>query len=130
MEAGTGPPYHRADGGQEPRSIATCKKDTSLEMMTSWNERCSSPPDLSPAKAGRAEGNPLLPLPREGGEWDTEGDEPAHGGRGALPSPSHGAARLAIARHPTEGCRSVWPNEPSQNLRRGGSQGSAGEEQA
>lgn len=55
MEAGTGPPHHWADGGQESRSIATCKKDTSLEMMTSWNERCSSPPDPSPAKAGHAE---------------------------------------------------------------------------
>ena len=43
------------DGGLEPRSIPTCKKDTSLEMITSWNERCSSPPDLSLAKAGHAE---------------------------------------------------------------------------
>lgn len=55
MEAGTGPPHHRADGGQESRSIATCEKDILLEMMTSWNERCSSPPDPSPAKAGHAE---------------------------------------------------------------------------
>lgn len=37
MEAGTGSPYHQADGEQEPHSITTCK-ETLLEMMTSWNE--------------------------------------------------------------------------------------------
>lgn len=71
------------------------------------------------------EGNPLLPLQREAGELGTERDEPAHGGHTGLPSPRHGAVRLEIAWHSTEGAAASGQT----SLCNGGSCGIAQEEQ-
>lgn len=70
------------------------------------------------------EGNPLLPLHCE---RRAEADEPAHGGRSVLLSPLHRAARLGIARCPTEGCLSIPLNKAFQSLCCGDSCGTAQE---